>query len=333
LALVGGYDQRPGDFDRATQAKRQPGSSFKPFVYSLALNSHLATPATLIADAPEVLDQWRPQNFEEWRYEGHVRLREALAKSINMVAVKLIRDLGPEEVVTYAKRLGIESPLDPTPTLALGASAVAPIEMAEAYAVFASGGIHAEPTLIDEIRSPEGRVIHPHRPEPARVIEPAQAYLIGSMLRTVVQRGTGRDAHVLGDDVAGKTGTSNDARDAWFVGYAGRIACAVWVGFDSPRSLGRRESGSRSALPVWVRFMEHALEGRDRRIDRPEGIEVARIDPETGLLAYEGQENAIEEEFLDGTVPTEQAIPPEMADPNTFLMEQTGGEEPPPEPP
>jgi penicillin-binding protein 1A len=208
--------------------------------------------------------------------------------------------------------------------------------MAEAYAVFASGGLHAEPSFIDEIRTPEGRVIRLNRHDPVRVMEPAQAYLISSMLRTVVQRGTARDAHSLGDDVAGKTGTSNDARDAWFVGFAGRIACAVWVGFDSPRSLGRRESGSRAALPIWLGFMEPALANqRDRQILRPPGIEVAQIDPETGLLAYEGQQNAIEEEFLEGTVPTEQALPPEMADPNNpnFLMEQTGGEEDAPEPP
>lgn len=326
-ALIGGYDQRPGDFDRATQARRQPGSAFKPFVYSLALNSRRVTPATLIADAPEVLDQWQPSNYEEWRYEGHVRLRQALAKSINMVAVKLIRDLGPEEVASYAERLGIESPLEPTPTLALGASAVAPVEMAEAYAVFASGGIHAEPYLIEEIRRPDGEVIRPSRPEPVRVMEPAQAYLISSMLRSVVREGTARGAREVGSDAAGKTGTSNEARDAWFVGFADDLTCAVWVGFDYPRTLGRRESGSRAALPIWVRFMGAAL--GDRRapaIERPEGIETVLIDPETGLLAYEGQENALEEEFLEGTAPTEQAIPPEMADPDTFLMEQTGGE-------
>lgn len=330
-ALVGGYEQGPGDFDRATQARRQPGSSFKPFVYSLALNSGEVTPATLIADAPEVLDQWRPQNYEEWRFEGHVRLRQALAKSINMVAVKLIRDIGPTEVVSYAETLGFESPLDPVPTLALGASAVSPMEMAEAYAVFASGGLHAEPIMIEEIRGPDGEVIHPEHPAPERVIEPAQAYLISSMLRSVVRHGTATGARSVGNDAAGKTGTSNEARDAWFVGFAGNIVCAVWVGFDSPRTLGRGESGSRAALPIWVQFMTSALGDRPPpTIERPDSIEVAVIDPETGLLAYEGQENAIEEEFLEGTVPTERAIPPEMADPDTFLMEQTGEEEDPP---
>ena len=324
-ALVGGFDQHQGDFDRATRARRQPGSAFKPFVYSLALNTRAVTPATLIADAPEVFDQWQPQNNEEWRFEGHVRLRQALDKSINMVAVKLIRDIGPEAVVVYAGQLGIESPLDPTPSLALGASAVTPLEMAEAYAVFASGGLHSEPVMIEEIRDQDGRAVRHDRPEPTRVLEPAQAYLIGSMLRSVVREGTARDARDLGLDTAGKTGTSNDAQDAWFAGFAGELTCTVWVGFDSPRPLGRRESGSRAALPIWMQLMTAALSGRERPpVERPEGIEVAAIDPDTGLLAYEGQPNAIEEEFLEGTVPTERAVPPEMADPNTFLMEQTG---------
>lgn len=326
-ALVGGYSTRRGDFDRATQARRQPGSSFKPFVYSLALNSREYTPASLIADAPEVFDQWRPRNFERWSYQGHVPLRTAMAKSINMVAIKLIRDLGPERVVDYARQLGVESPLEATPTLALGASAVTPLEMAEAYSVFASGGRHIEPRFIEEITGPDGRPVELEPPEPERVIEPAQAYLISSMLRTVVRSGTARDARRLGDDVGGKTGTSNEAQDAWFVGFAGELVCSVWVGFDDPRTLGRRESGSRAALPIWIDFIEAARSGSERRaVDRPEGIETAQIDPETGLLAYEGQLDSVEEEFLEDTVPTEQAIPPDTADPDTFLMEQTGSE-------
>ncbi len=324
-AIIGGYAIQRGDFDRASQARRQPGSSFKPFVYSLALNTREYTPATLIADAPEVFEQWRPRNFEEWSYEGHVRLRTALAKSINMVAIKLIRELDPEQVVDYARTLGIESPLEATPTLALGASAVTPREMAEAYAVFASGGVHAEPRLIEEIRDPDGEFLSFHQPEPEQVLEPAQAYLISSMLRSVVRGGTASQARHLGNDIGGKTGTSNEAQDAWFVGFAPAMVCSVWVGFDEPRTLGRRESGSRAALPIWIEFMEAALGERDRpAVERPEGIVVASIDPESGLLAYEGQENSIQEEFLEDTAPTESAIPPDMADPDTFLMEQTG---------
>jgi penicillin-binding protein 1A len=324
-AIVGGYAPRRGDFDRATQARRQPGSSFKPIVYSLALNGRAVTPATLILDAPEVFDQWRPTNFETWSYEGHVRLRTALAKSINLVAVRLIQDVGPEQVASYARELGIESPLEAVPTLALGASAVTPLEMARAYAVFASGGLRAEPRIVEEIRGPDGRPHDLDTPETIRVIEPANAYLITSMLRSVVQNGTARDARVVGDEVAGKTGTSNDAQDAWFVGYARGLTCAVWVGFDEPRSLGRAESGSRAALPIWVSFMRDAPAAERLAVfTRPEGVVTALIDPESGLLAYEGQADAIEEEFLDGTVPTAQAIPPDTADPDTFLIEQTG---------
>jgi penicillin-binding protein 1A len=327
LALVGGYTVRQGEFDRATQARRQPGSSFKPFVYSYALNSKQYTPATLIADAPEVFEQWRPRNFEEWSYAGHVRLRTGLAKSINMIAIKLIRDVGPENVVAYAHQLGIASPLEATPTLALGASAVTPLEMAGAYAVFASGGLRAEPRLIEEIRRPDDRRVPLATPEPERVLDPPQAYLIASMLRSVVREGTATDARRLGDDLAGKTGTSDDAQDAWFVGFAmaPSMVCATWVGFDEPRSLGRRESGSRAALPIWITFMEEALRGRPRPVvERPAGIVTAQIDPATGLLAYEGQLDAVEEEFLDGTVPTEHAVPPDAADPSTFVMEETG---------
>lgn len=330
LALVGGYAPRPGDFDRASNARRQPGSAFKPFVYSLALRSKRFTPATVVNDAPEIFEEWRPQNFEEWSYRGPVRLRQALAESINMVAVKLIRDVGPEEVAAYAKRLGIESPLEATPALALGASAVTPLEMAEAYGVFASGGVHAEPILIDEVRGPDGRLVPLESPEPEQVIEPAEAYLMATMLRSVIREGTARDARGLDLDAGGKTGTSNDARDAWFVGFTRDVVCAVWVGFDDSRSLGRRESGSRAALPIWVQFMRAAHRGRPRRdFERPDGIVVERIDPATGLLAYEGEEGAIEEEFLEGTTPTERAIPPDTADPDTFLMEQTEDDAPP----
>jgi len=328
LAIVGGYAPRAGDFDRATRARRQPGSSFKPFVYSLALTSREFTPATVVNDAPEVLDQWRPQNYEEWSYRGPVRLRQALAESINMVAVKLIRDVGPEEVVAYAKRLGIESPLDPTPCLALGASAVSPLEMAEAYSVFAGAGVHADPILIEEILGPDDRPVPMETAEPEQVMEPAEAYIMTSMLRSVIRDGTARAARSI-DDAGGKTGTSNEARDAWFVGFTPEIVCAVWVGFDDSRPLGRRESGSRAALPIWVEFMAKAVSQLpDQSIERPEGIVAERIDPASGLLAYEGQEDSIEEEFLEGTAPTETAVPPDAVDPDAYLLEQTGADDP-----
>ncbi|MBO6933847.1 MAG: PBP1A family penicillin-binding protein [Deltaproteobacteria bacterium] len=328
LAVVGSYESRPG-FDRATQALRQPGSTFKPLVYALGIQQRRFTPATVMIDAPAVYDQWNPQNYETWRHEGDVRIRTALAKSINLVAIRAIEQVGPEAAATFAGQLGIESELDPTLTLALGSSGVRPIEMVGAYASFAAGGRWAEPRFIDRVVGPDGEEIALPERAPARdVLTPAEAYVITSMLESVVQEGTGRRAQRLERPVAGKTGTSNEARDAWFVGYTPRIAAGVWVGFDDRRSLGRREGGGRTALPIWVDVIA-AAEG-DRPAEpfpRPSGVEAAMIDPATGLLAYEGMEEPLEEVFLEGTVPTETARPPEIADPSTFLMEQFGGVE------
>ncbi len=326
LAWVGGYDSRPG-FDRATQAVRQPGSTFKPLVYALGIRQRRFTPATVMIDAPAVYDQWNPQNYETWRHEGDVRIRTALAKSINLVAVRAIEQVGPEAVADFAHQLGIESELEPSLTLALGSSGVRPIEMVNAYATFAAGGRWTEPRFIDRIVGPDGREIPLPDREPARdVLTPAEAYVATSMMQSVVEEGTGRRAQSLERPVAGKTGTSNEARDAWFMGYTTRIAAGVWVGFDDRRSLGRREGGGRTALPIWVDVVEAAERGHDAEpFPRPSGVETAAIDPATGLLAYEGMAEPLEEVFLEGTVPTETARPPEVAAPSDFLMEQFGG--------
>lgn len=331
LALVGGYDEGPG-FDRATRAVRQPGSTFKPLVYGTALRTRRYTPATIVIDAPGVYDDWRPDNYETWSFQGEIRLREALANSINQVAVRVIEDVTPEAVATFAGELGIESELEPTLALGLGASAVRPIEMANAYASFPAGGRWAPWRLVTRIEGPDGDVPLP-RPEPARdVMTPAEAYVLTHMLTSVVDHGTARRARQLRRPVAGKTGTSNEARDAWFCGYSPELAAAVWVGYDDLRPLGRRESGGRSALPIWIEVMRAATEGTPRvDFPRPSGVVTAQIDPATGLLAYEGQDDAMEEVFLEGTEPTERASPPDVLDPNSFLMQQFGGDEPAPE--
>ena len=327
LALIGGYDSGPG-FDRATRAVRQPGSTFKPFVYGTALRSRRYTPATLVIDAPGVYDDWRPSNYETWGFQGELRLREALANSINQVAVRVIEDVTPPEVVSFATELGISTELEPTLALALGASDVRPIEMVNAYATFPAGGRWEPWQLITRIEGPDGDVELPATEEPRDVMTPAEAYVLTSMMTSVVHHGTARRARRLRRPLAGKTGTSNEARDAWFVGFSAELVAGVWVGFDDRRPLGRRESGARSALPIWIELMEHAHEGRARaEFAMPsEGVETARIDPATGLLAYEGQEDAIDEVFLEGTVPTETATPPDEVDPNSFLMEQFGME-------
>lgn len=325
LAHVGGYEAVPLGFDRATSAARQPGSAFKPLVYSAALNTRRFTPATILYDTPEVFERWRPRNFETWEYRGPVRLREALAQSINIAAVKLLSEVGVESAVAYAHALGIESDLTPTLSLALGASEVSPVELANAYAVFASGGTSQPTLLVKRIRDARGREVRlaPERPA-QRVIGQDEAYLITSLLTSVVDHGTGRAARRLGRTVAGKTGTSNDARDAWFVGYTPDLVACVWVGFDDHSPLGPGESGARSALPIWIDVVTAAEANRPpARFAVPAGIVTARIDPASGLLAYDGLAGAITEQFLDGTEPTETARPPDIIDPSSFLVEAT----------
>lgn len=326
LAMVGGYDVGPG-FNRAVQAQRQPGSTFKPIVYAQAIRTRTATPASVMIDAPAVYDRWKPQNYETWSHQGAVRLRVALARSINLVAIRSIEEVGPESVVDFARQLGIESELEPTLALALGASAVRPIEMVNAYATFAAGGRWEAPRWISRIEGPDGDVDLERRPEARDVLTPAEAYVITNMMTSVTaEGGTGGRAAQLGRPTAGKTGTSNEARDAWFVGFTPNVVAGVWVGYDHRRSLGRREGGGRSALPIWIEVIRAATEGRPVvQFPRPSGVEEALIDPVSGLLAYEGQQDAITEVFLEGTVPTETARPPDVADPSTFLMEQLGG--------
>lgn len=328
LALVGGYAARSG-FNRATQAIRQPGSAFKPIVYARAIQSRRFTPASLVVDAPAVYDEWKPRNYEQWNYQGAVRLREALARSINMVAIRVIEDLGARDVAEFARQDGITTKLEEDMALALGASGVRPIELTNAYATFAAGGRWAPTRLVTRIVSPDGTNIPLQPLEPARdVMTPAEAYVMTSMLRSVVTSGTGRPALRLDRAVGGKTGTSNEARDAWFVGYSPSVVAGVWVGFDDSRSLGKRETGTRSALPIWIEVMEAADQTpKETDFAMPSGVVIAAIDPASGLLAYDGQEDAVDEVFLTGTTPIDVARPPDVADPNMFLMEQFDDEE------
>jgi penicillin-binding protein 1A len=331
LALVGGYDATNG-FNRATQALRQPGSTFKAIVYSLAIKSRKYTPATLVIDAPGAYDQYKPANYETWTYEGPVRLRHGLAQSINSVAVRVIDDLGAPAVVDMARAFGITAPLDPVLPLALGASDVQLFELTNAYATLAAGGRFQPLRFVKRVTDMHGREVKLPESQAARdVLTPAEAFIVTSLLESVVQEGTATKAKALGRPAAGKTGTSNQARDAWFVGYTTELAGGVWVGFDDRRSLGNKESGGKAALPVWIEMMKTAHAGKPvRGFDVPSGVVTAKIDPATGLLAYEGEEHTIEEVFLEDTVPTQIARPPDVADPTTFLMEQLGSSAPPP---
>ncbi|MCB9634900.1 MAG: PBP1A family penicillin-binding protein [Sandaracinus sp.] len=326
LAIVGSYEGGSG-FDRALQAVRQPGSTFKPFVYALGIRERQLTPATVMLDAPVVYDEWRPQNYETWNNEGPVRLRIALAQSINLVAVRAIEQLGAERTAAFAREVGIESELEPTLSLALGASGVRPVELVNAYATFAAGGRYEAPRFVTRVVGPQGReVALPRRPAPRDVLDPAEAYVVTSLLESVTaEGGTAGRAARLNRPTAGKTGTSNEARDAWFVGYTPSVVAGVWVGYDDRRTLGRRESGGRTALPIWVDVIRAAEGDRPAlAFPRPAGIVSASIDPASGLLAHPEQTDAIEEVFLEGTAPTETARAPDVADPSTFFMEQLG---------
>ena len=306
LAMVGGYDSKIAGFNRAVQAKRQPGSSFKPIVYAAALESGAYTPASIINDAPEVYDLWKPQNYKKGKFEGPVRLRYALAKSINTVAIRVLSDVGIDRVTELARDMGISSKMPESLSLALGSGEVSPLEMTNAIATLAAGGRAATPVLIHAIDGKEEPA-----PVSREVISPEAAYLAVDMMTSVVREGTARKARKLEIPVAGKTGTSNDARDAWFLGITPSYVVGVWVGFDDNRPLGKGEAGGKTALPVFISLMDKIGKSeRHKRFDRPRSIQVARIDKATGLLAPTGAERKTyyNEVFAEGTVPTETAL-------------------------
>lgn len=302
VALVGSYEAMTGGLDRATHARRQPGSSFKAFVYSYAMHTRRFTPATLLDLPPDA-----KHGSTEPR---KMRVREALAKSDNFAAEKLF-ETGPSGIVEWAKACGIESPLAPTRSLALGAYEVTALELTNAYATFGNGGEYAPPILVSRIEGPEGRVLAlPPVPEKRRAMEPAEAFITTHLLKSVIDQGTAQRARRLARPLAGKTGTTNASRDAWFVGYSPDYATGVWVGYDDGLTLGYSEAGATAALPAWIDFMKVAHEGRPvTDFARPADIETQKIDPESGLLAFDDQPDALEEVFLTGTSPTERAVP------------------------
>jgi penicillin-binding protein 1A len=310
-ALVGSHDAVMGSLDRATRARRQPGSAFKPFVYSYALSSRRFTPASVLT-LPNRPDKNRaPDAGGPQAPTRTIGLRLAIAKSDNDAATKLLQEVGAPNVVSWAHALGIESELRPTPSLALGAYEVTPLELTNAYVTFANGGELEPPRLVLSIVAPGGKELAlPPTPPRRRVMTAEEAYLTTSLLRSVVENGTGQRAKALGRPVAGKTGTTNEAKDAWFVGYSTEFVVGVWVGYDDPVPLGWGEAGSATALPAWLSFMKVANDGHpSTAFPRPGSISVVAVDPQTGLLAYPGQTDSVEEEFLEGTVPSEVSAP------------------------
>jgi penicillin-binding protein 1A len=377
VALVGGFDFFQSKYNRVTQAKRQPGSSFKPFLYAAAFDKGF-TPASVILDAPVVLgaadstDQtqsWRPKDNNGEKFFGPMRLRDALVYSRNLVSVRLMQDVGLEYVRNYVTRFGFDkSQLPDDLTLAIGTAEASPLQMATAYATFANGGFKISPYYIDRIEDASGKplfqadpqiacfecaqanpaaadggtapvpaaaaatvlpaALPPAKPKTAagslldsgdrdgkslllpkdlapQVLRPQIAYVLTDMMRDVIRRGTGVRAQAVGrDDIAGKTGTTNEAHDAWFSGFNGALVTSVWVGFDQDRSLGPREEGGRTAVPIWTYFMHDALAGTPtHRVPMPPGVVTARINPDTGELASSDDPKGIMEMFVEGNLP------------------------------
>src|SRR5437899_4265505 len=270
-AMVGGYDFFRSEFNRAVQARRQPGSAFKPFVYVAALESGF-TPASRVDDAPVSYavgggQTWKPENYDR-KFRGPTTLQQAVEESINVVTVKLQEQIGLSRTVRVARRFGITSPLDVNLSLALGTSDLTLLELTSAYATLANQGAWLAPTTVRYVTDAQGKLLEEHIAEPKEAVPPETAYVITHMLRGVVERGTGQAAKVLGRPIAAKTGTTNDYSNAWFVGYTPRVATGVWVGYDRPRSLGKDETGSRVAVPIWIAYMSKVL-GESPREDFP----------------------------------------------------------------
>ena len=347
-ALSGGYDFRLSKFNRATQAKRQPGSSFKPFIYSAALNKGY-TPASIINDAPKVFKEntvsgaWRPKNYGG-KFYGPTRLRYGLAKSQNMISIRLLDSIGIKYTLDFMKNFGINSEKLPKDlTLALGSGEITPVELAEAYAYFSNGGYGIEPYLIEQVRTRDNEIIYVENPirvcgNPcdyvsldtlqfpsassveeiselrdkaglprfaSQTVDPRNVYLMVSMMKDVVKYGTAKKAKVLKrPDIAGKTGTTNDQKDAWFSGFNREIVTVSFLGFDDHSSLGKKEFGSSAALPMWIDYMKTALRGTPKsNLEEPDGLVSAKIDSKNGLLASPDSKNSITEVFRKENVP------------------------------
>ena len=331
VSLVGGFDFGSSKYNRAIQARRQPGSAFKPFVYSAALERGF-TPASLINDAPIVMpggvgtEEWRPQNITK-RFYGPTPMREALVRSRNLVSIRLLRATGIGPALRHIGAFGFgPDALPPNLTLALGTGQVTPLEMVRGFAVFANGGFRVEPYFISRIADRDDRTVSTAEPAIAcadcpgtnsapQAITPANAYVMTDIMTDVIQRGTAQRAKTLGrSDLAGKTGTTNDRRDAWFVGFNADVAAAAWIGFDQERSLGDNEEGGRTALPMWVSYMEEALRDRpEHRLPEPAGVVRMWVDRESGRPTMAGSSGAIFEAFLEGYLP-QQSVAMDGAD-------------------
>jgi penicillin-binding protein 1A len=309
-AMIGGRDFFESHFNRAIQSRRQPGSAFKPIIYAAALDKGF-TPATGIVDSPIVFADrqtdilWKPENYDR-TFHGLTLFRDGLIFSRNIITVKILREIGIGYAVDYARKFGITSFLDRDLSLSLGSSGMSLLEMVQAYSVFANQGALVPSCFIQKIVDRDGNVVYECRTEPEKVIEESTAYIITHLMEEVVKSGTGRRVRALNRPVAGKTGTTNQLNDAWFVGYTPEYITGVWVGFDDQKPLGKNETGARAASPIWLDFMQQALKGKPvRTFPVPDSVVFARIDVDTGLLPVPETRRTIFECFKEGSAPTQ----------------------------
>ena len=309
IAMVGGRDFEKSEFNRTTQSRRQPGSAFKPLIYTAAFDKGM-TPSTRVVDSPIVFEDrsqedgvWKPRNFDG-KFLGPITLRKALVQSRNVVTVKILQDIGIDYATSYATNMGITSPLVRNFSLALGSSGVTLQELVRAYAVLGNAGKKVKPYFIRKIVDRTGNVFEETKVQPEQVIDPRIAFITTHVMQEVVESGTGQRVKSIGRPVAGKTGTTNDTRDAWFIGFTPSLIAGVWVGFDQERSLGRQEVGGRAAAPIWLYFMEEVL--KDKPVEEfpvPEGVVFVKVDQQTGAPTQGTGSEAVYETCLENAMP------------------------------
>jgi len=322
--MVGGLDFSKSQFNRATQARRQPGSAFKAIIYSAALDKGF-TPSSIIIDTPiisptgEKEKLWKPKNYKE-KFYGRTLFRTGLIKSRNIVTIKILKEMGIRHAIDYARRMGIESPLSSDLSLALGSSGVSLLELTRAYSVFANAGMLVEPIFITKIIDRNGKILEENQPSFTESISQETAYVMTDLLGAVVKEGTGWRVKALKRPVTGKTGTTDDLRDAWFLGYDPTLVTGVWVGYDDRKPMGKGETGSRAASPIWLYFMKEVLKGKPMiPFQHPEGVVVTKIDAKNGLLASPFSKETCFQAFKKGTEPTAFSPKPDIAKPGEFF--------------
>jgi len=314
--MVGGLDFENSQFNRAIQSRRQPGSAFKPIIYAAALDKNF-TPASVIVDSPIIFEDvehdftWKPKNYDK-EFHGFTLFREGLIKSRNVITIKILRDIGIDYTIKYTRNMGITAKLDRDLSLSLGSSGLSLLELVNAYSVFANQGKLIAPCFIKKVVDRDGNVLMAYNLKSKQVIADSTAYIITHLMGEVVKYGTGWRIKALKRPVAGKTGTTNNMNDAWFVGYTPKYITGVWVGFDHEQSLGKRETGSRAASPIWLDFMQQVLERQPVRMFKvPDSVVFVKIDTETGLLPIPESKNTIFECFKEGSAPTEYTKRPD----------------------